>query len=385
MKTKDFKDFKAGTWIKRTEYQSFSPEKINYEWVISDPKLANLLSQADRSLGKLDAFSELIPDIDFFIMMHITKEATVSSKIEGTQTSFQEALIKEQDLDPERREDWKEVRSYIEAMNQAIGEMEKLPISTRLIKQTHSTLLKGTRGKEKLPGELRTSQNWIGPSLKNAIFVPPTHTEISELMGDLEQFIHADISESPTHVPHLVKIALIHYQFETIHPFLDGNGRIGRLLITLYLLDKGLLKRPVLYLSDFFEKNRRDYYDNLMRVREKDDINSWLSFFLIGVIETAEASISTFQQILKLREKIEFTQILELGKRQQDAKKILKFLYGNPIIDSAKVAEILDVHASTANRLIKDLIELGILEELTGFKRNRIFAFQAYIDLFNKP
>jgi Fic family protein len=383
MKTKDFKNFRAGTWIKRMEYQSFSPEKINFEWVISDPKLANLLSQADRSLGKLDAFSDLIPDVDFFIMMHITKEATVSSKIEGTQTSFQEALIKEQDLDPKRREDWKEVQCYIQAMNEAIMEMEKLPISTRLIKKTHATLLKDSRGKEKLPGEFRSSQNWIGPSLKNAIFIPPTHFEISELMGDLEQFIHADISENPTHVPHLVKIAMIHYQFETIHPFLDGNGRIGRLLITLYLLDKGLLKRPILYLSDFFEKNRRDYYDNLMRVREKDDIYTWLSFFLVGVIETAEASIGTFQQILKLREKIEFTQILELGKRQKDAKKILNFLYGNPILDSAKVAEILDVHASTANRLINDLVQLGILEELTGFKRNRIFSFQSYIDLFD--
>ncbi|SNS06496.1 Fic family protein [Belliella buryatensis] len=385
MKTKDIKNFKAGTWIKRIEYRSFSPEMINFEWVISDPKLANLLSQADRSLGKLDAFSDLIPDIDFFIMMHITKEATVSSKIEGTQTSFQEALVKEQDLDPERREDWKEVQCYIEAMNQAIVEMEKLPISTRLIKQTHATLLKGARGKEKLPGEFRTSQNWIGSSLKNAIFVPPTHDEIAVLMGDLENFIHADTSEIPSYVPHLVKIALIHYQFETIHPFLDGNGRIGRLLITLYLLDKGLLKRPVLYLSDFFEKNRRDYYDNLMRVREKDDIYRWIEFFLIGVIETAEASIHTFQQILELREKVELTQLIELGKRQQDAKKVMNYLYRNPILDSAKVAELLEVHASTANRLINDLVQLGILEELTGFKRNRIFAFQAYIDLFNTP
>lgn len=384
METKDIKSFKAGVWVPRIEYRSFSPEKINCEWVITDPKLANLLSQADRSLGKLDAFSELIPDIDFFITMHITKEATVSSKIEGTQTSFQEALVKEQDLDPERREDWKEVRCYIEAMKQAIGEMDKLPISTRLIRQTHATLLKGARGKEKLPGEFRTSQNWIGWSLKNAIFVPPTYHEIPDLMGDLEQFIHSDISENPTHVPHLIKIALIHYQFETIHPFLDGNGRIGRLLITLYLLDKGLLKRPVLYLSVFFEKNRRDYYDNLMRVREKDDIYTWLSFFLIGVIETTAASIKTFQQILELREKVEFTQLFELGKRQQEAKKILNYLYGNPIIDSSKVAEILEVHASTANRLINDLVQLGILVELTGFKRNRIFAFQKYIDLFSK-
>ncbi len=383
MESRNINSFKAGNWIKRLEYRSFSPQKINYEWVISDPKLNNLLSQADRSLGKLDAFSELIPDVDFFIMMHITKEATVSSKIEGTQTSFQEALVQEQDLDPERREDWKEVRRYIEAMNQAMEEMVKIPISTRLIKNTHRTLLQNARGTDKLPGEFRSSQNWIGPSLKNAIFVPPTHPEIPELMGDLEQFIHADISDQPTYVTHLVKIALIHYQFETIHPFLDGNGRIGRLLITLYLLDKGLLKRPVLYLSDFFEKNRRDYYDNLMRVREKDDLATWLQFFFIGVIETAEASIQTFQQILALRERVEYTKLIDLGKRQQDARKILNVLYRNPIIDSAEIAKVLDVHASTANRLVKDLLQLGILVELTGFKRNRIFAFQEYIDLFS--
>jgi Fic family protein len=385
MRSKDIRSFKAGTWIKRLEYLSFRPEKINFEWIISDPKLANLLSHADRSLGKLDAFSDLIPDVDYFIMMHITKEATVSSKIEGTQTSFQEALIKEQDLDPERRDDWKEVQCYIEALNQAIVEMNTLPISNRLIKKTHLTLLQGVRGKEKLPGEFRTSQNWIGPSLKNAIFVPPVHEEIADLMSDLEHFIHADLSDHPTYVPHLIKIALIHYQFETIHPFLDGNGRIGRLLITLYLLDKGLLKRPVLYLSDFFEKNRRDYYDNLMRVREKDDISTWLNFFLVGVIETAEASIKTFQEILALRENIEFSQLIKLGKRQQDAKKVLTALYKNPIIDSNRVAEILGVHVSTANRLIGDFQELGILVELTGFKRNRIYAFQSYIDLFNTP
>ncbi len=316
-------------------------------------------------------------------MMHITKEATVSSKIEGTQTSFQEALIKEQDLDPEKRDDWKEVHCYIEAMNQAIQEMERLPISTRLIKQTHATLLQGVRGKEKLPGEFRTSQNWIGPSLKHAIFVPPTHQEIPELMSDLEEFIHADNADIPTFVPHLIKIALIHYQFETIHPFLDGNGRIGRLLITLYLLDKGLLRKPTLYLSDFFERNRRDYYDNLMRVREKNDLKTWIEYFLVGVIETTESSIQTFQNIVKLRDRVELTQLILLGKRQQDAKILMSELYKNPIIDGAKVAEILSVHASTANRLIKDLMEMEILEELTGYKRNRIYAFGEYIRLFN--
>ncbi|MDP2041846.1 MAG: Fic family protein [Algoriphagus sp.] len=381
---KDLKEFKAGKWIKRLEYQSFSPEKINEEWLIADPALMTLLSKADRNLGKLDAFSDLIPDIDFFIKMHITKEATVSSKIEGTQTSFQEALVKEQDLDPERRNDWNEVHAYIDAMNQAMEEMQRLPISTRLIRQTHETLLQGVRGKEKLPGEFRSSQNWIGPSLKHAIFVPPTHDEIPELMSDLEHFIHSDQNDPPSHVPHLVKIALIHYQFETIHPFLDGNGRIGRLLITLYLLDKGLLQKPTLYLSEFFERNRRDYYDNLMRVREKNDLRTWLEFFLVGVIETTESSISTFQKIIALRDRIELTQLIRLGKKQQDAKRLINELYKQPIVDTAYVSERLEIHASTANRLIKDFLDMGILEELTGYKRNRIFAFSEYMNLFNQ-
>lgn len=382
MQTRDINDFEAGMWIQRFEYKSFSPNKITIQWLLSDPELLNLLSEANRQIGRLDTFSELIPDIDFFIKMHITKEATVSSKIEGTQTSFEEALIKKEDIDPEKRDDWSEVHNYIEAVNQAIELMDKLPISTRLIKQTHSVLLQGVRGKEKLPGEYRSSQNWIGSSLKNAIFVPPTHQEIPDLMSDLEQFINAELLELPIFVPHLVKIALVHYQFETIHPFLDGNGRIGRLLITLYLIDKGLLKKPTLYLSDFFEKNRRDYYDNLMAVRSKNDLLNWLKFFLIGVIETAQNSIETFQHIIKLRDDIELNRLIQLGRKQADGKRLINELYKQPILEGIQIAELLGVHPSTANRLIEDFINLGILEELTGYKRNRIYAFQQYIRLF---
>ncbi|EKB48480.1 Fic family protein [Cecembia lonarensis] len=375
---KDIKNFKAGTWLKQIEYRSFSPNLIHESWVLSDPAILTLLSQADRNLGKLDAFSDLVPDIDFFIKMHVTKEATVSSKIEGTQTSFQEALAKEEDLDPERRDDWQEVHAYIEAMNQAIQDMEKLPIYTRLIRKTHAVLLDGVRGQEKLPGEFRNSQNWIGPSLKHAVFVPPVHTEVHALMSDLEKFIHDDQLQ----IPHLVKIAMVHYQFETIHPFLDGNGRVGRLLITLYLLDKGLLKYPTLYLSDYFERNRRDYYDNLMRVREKDAMGEWIAFFLKGVIETTASGIRTFQEIISLREKYEFQELIKLGKKQGDAKRLITALYRQPIVDVGQVEKMLDVHNSTANRMIRDFQELGILEELTGFKRNRIFAFKEYINLF---
>jgi len=382
MQTEDLLDFKAGSWKQQYQYQSFSPNKISKQWIINNPILLNKLGEADRYLGRLDSFSELIPDINFFIMMHVTKEATVSSKIEGTQTSFEEALIKEEDINPEKRDDWLEVHNYIKALNQAIVDMEKIPISNRLIKQTHKTLLQGARGKEKSPGEYRTSQNWIGKSLKEPIFIPPAHQEIADLMQDLEQFINAELIELPIAVPHLIKIALVHYQFETIHPFLDGNGRIGRLLITLYLIEKKLLNKPTLYLSDYFERNRRDYYDNLTQVRTKDDIENWVFFFLDGVIETSRKSIESFKNIIKLRDDIELNRLIKLGRKQTDGKRLLNILYKNPIVGSKDVAKTLNIHSSTANRLIKDFEALGILTELTGYKRNRIYAFSEYIRIF---
>ncbi len=382
MQKKDIDQFKAGTWIQRFEYKSFTPEKIFLQWILSDSALQTLLSEADRQLGKLDAFSELVPDVNFFIKMHITKEATVSSKIEGTQTSFEEALIKAEDINPEKRDDWQEVHNYIDAVNQAIAEMGTLPISNRLIKQTHKTLLAGARGKEKNPGEYRLSQNWIGSSLKNAVFVPPTHDEIPDLMQDLEKFINAEIIDSGINVPHLVKIAIIHYQFETIHPFLDGNGRIGRLLITLYLIDKKLLKFPTLYLSDYFERNRRDYYDMLTAVRQKNKLKDWIVFVLQGVIETAQNSIETFQNIIKLRDTIERQKLIHLGRKQIQAQHLITEMYKDPIMDGNQIASVMDVHISTANRMIADLQSLGILRELTGYKRNRIYILDEYVNLF---
>jgi Fic family protein len=382
MQKMDISDFKAGKHVQRLEYKSFTPDKICLQWIISQPEVQNLLSEADRYIGKLDAFADLIPDIDFFIMMHVTKEATVSSKIEGTQTTFEEALISEEDLNPEKRNDWHEVHNYIEAMNTAIKEMEKIPISNRLIKKSHKILLKGVRGKEKMPGEYRTSQNWIGASLKDAVFVPPTHAEVPDLMHDLEQFINAEALALAIQIPHLVKIAVIHYQFETIHPFLDGNGRIGRLLITLYLIDKGLLKKPTLYLSEFFELNRRHYYDNLTAVRTRNDLIQWIKFFLVGVIETAKKGAQTFQAIIKLRDDIELNRLIQLGRKQVDGKRLINELYKHPVTSGSQVAGLLSIHVSTANRLIADFEQLGILKELTGYKRNRMYAFSEYIQLF---
>ena len=376
----DLQNFISGKFINQIEYKSFSPEKINHEWIISTPEVNKLLAEANRLIGELNAFSQIIPDVDFFITMHILKEATTSSRIEGTKTNMEEALVKEEDINPEKRDDWAEVQNYIKAINTSIKELEKLPISNRLIKETHKIVLAGVRGKHKMPGEFRTSQNWIGATLKNAVFIPPHHTEVLELMSDLEKFINED----EYNVPHLIKIAIVHYQFETIHPFLDGNGRLGRLLITLYLVSNDVLKKPSLYLSDFFEKNKGYYYDNLMTVRLTNNLVQWIKFFLVGVIETSKESIQVFKDIIALKTDIETKRLPTLGSKVEKTQILLKQLFQIPITDSKQVSELLQISPSTANRLINDLIELNILSELTGYKRNRKFMFKEYFKIFHR-
>ncbi len=376
----NLQEFISGKQIKQIEYKSFSPEKINHQWIVSTPEVNKLLAEANRLIGELNAFSQIIPDVDFFITMHILKEATTSSRIEGTKTNMEEALVKEEDINPEKRDDWAEVQNYIKAINTSIAELEKLPISNRLIKNTHKTLLSGVRGKHKIPGEFRTSQNWIGATLKDAIFIPPHHSEVIELMSDLEKFIN----EEEHQVPHLIKVAIVHYQFETIHPFLDGNGRLGRLLITLYLVSNNVLKKPSLYLSDFFEKNKGYYYDNLMTVRLTSNLIQWIKFFLVGIIETSKESIQVFKDIIALKTEIETKRLPTLGSKVEKAQLLIKQLYQIPITDSKQVSELLQISPSTANRLIKDLLELNILSELTGYKRNRKYMFQEYFNIFQR-
>lgn len=375
----DIKDFVAGEFVDQLEYRSFSPEKINREWIISNPEVNSLLSEANRLIGELNAFSQIIPDVDFFITMHIMKEATTSSKIEGTKTNMDEALIKDEEgINPEKRDDWGEVQNYIKAINKSIEELENLPISNRLLKQTHEVLLSGVRGKHKLPGQFRRSQNWIGATLKDAIFIPPHQSEVQELMADLENFIHNE----KINVPHLIKIGIIHYQFETIHPFLDGNGRLGRLLIILYLVSKNVLIKPSLYLSDFFEKNKAYYYDNLMIVRVSNNLTQWIKFFLVGIIETSKSSIEVFKNILSLKSKLETEVLPKLGSKVNKGQMLLQILYQAPILSTKNTAILLNTSTSTANRLIMDFVNLGILEEYTGYKRNRKFIFKEYVDLF---
>jgi Fic family protein len=372
------KKFHAGKFIQQGDYKSFQPNPINQAWSLDNMELIRLLGQADRELGRLDMYSEYIPNVDLFIKMHVLKEATQSSKIEGTQTDIEEALLEKEDVAIEKRDDWEEVQNYVKAMNVAITKLEKLPFSARLIRETHKILLQGVRGKHKQPGEFRRTQNWIGgATINDAVFVPPVHTSVAELMADLETFVH----DETKHFPELLKIALVHYQFETIHPFLDGNGRVGRLLITLYLVSQGILKRPVLYLSDFFERNRSYYYDNLMRVREKNDLLQWFKFFLVGIIETAKNGIATFDHILKLQQDVE-KRIRTLGSRTANAQKVVHYLYQRPLIGAAKVGEVTELSPASAYKLIVDLEKLDILQEITGGKRGKQYVFGEYLQLF---
>ena len=374
------KSFESGRFVQQDQYKSFQPNPINREWVVDDMGLLQLLGQADRELGRLDMYSDYIPNIGLFIQMHVLKEATQSSKIEGTQTNMEDALLDKEDISLDKRDDWEEVQNYVAAMNEAIDKLKKLPFSARLARETHRTLLQGVRGEHKQPGEFRRSQNWIGgASIKDAIFVPPVHTSIDDLMSDIEHFVH----DNDKFFPELLKIALVHYQFETIHPFLDGNGRVGRLLITLYLVSEGILKKPVLYLSDFFERNRTLYYDNLMRVREKNDLLQWFKFFLVGINETAKNSIETFDGILQLQKEVE-AKIRTLGSRAANARKILNYLYQRPMINAARASKAAGVSLASAYKLIADFERLEILDEITGGKRGKMYLFSSYLRLFTK-
>ena len=372
-------DFVAGKNVNQGYYKSFKPCLINKNWQINDMLVLQLLSKADRFLGRLDMYSEYV-NIDLFIRMHIAKEATQSSKIEGTQTNVEEVFYNKEEVSEEKRDDWEEVQNYINAMNEAVQLLHTLPFSSRLIKQTHKILLQGVRGKQKLPGEYRSSQNWIGgASINDAVFIPPNHNDINELMSDLEKFANDELNP----LPDLIKIAIIHYQFETIHPFLDGNGRVGRLLITLYLVDKGILKQPILYLSDFFERNRMLYFDNLMRARTHNDINQWLKFFLTGVIEISKNGVETFNGIMQLQKNLDL-KLQTLGIRRLEAQKIIDYLYKNPVIDASKVEKIINKSKATHYKLIADLERLEILKEISGAQRNKLYAFREYLDLFNE-
>lgn len=372
--------FKSGTYKQQYQYKSFLPTLLEKPFDWKSDAVLELLSDANRYIGELNSYADLVPDVNFFIEMHKIKEATTSSRIEGTRTNIDEAVLSENHISVENRDDWEEVRNYIRALNYSIDRMQELPLSIRLIKEAHAILLSGVRGENKLPGEIRRSQNWIGGAdLKSASFVPPSQDDLPQLLSDLEKFWHGETHQ----LPQLIRIAVSHYQFETIHPFLDGNGRIGRLIITLQLLHSSLMTKPVLYISDFFERNRMAYYQALEQVRLSNSLDQWLRFFLTGVIQTAQNSKKTFVEIGTLRDRYR-EQIKNLGKREELAKEFLLHLYSAPIISPRESEQKLGVTAATANRLIKELENLGILKELTGFSRNRLYELHEYLHIFKQ-
>lgn len=372
-------DYKSGHIEQGIGYKYFVPSLINDEWTWQDASINTLLEKASLRLGELNSFSRLVPNIDLFIQLHVTKEAVLSSRIEGTQTHMDEALLPQTEVKEERRNDWQEVRNYVDAINDAIANLDRLPISSRLIRSTHKILLNSVRGEHKLPGEYRTSQNWIGGnSISDARFIPPHHQLVGELMGDLEKFLN----NPNTHVPDLVKIAIAHYQFETIHPFLDGNGRIGRLLITLYMVQEKILAQPLLYLSTYFEKRKDLYYDNLNLVRVNNDMTHWIKYFLVGVEQTASLASQTLSNILRFKEDIENHVRANYGRRSTNAILLIHQLMKNPVVTVDDAARLCDISYKSANEIIKLLCADGYLVESTGQSRNRLFHFKPYTDIF---
>ena len=340
-----------------------------------------LLERALLACGRLDAITALLPEPDLFLYAYVRREAVLSSQIEGTQSSLSDLLMFELDQAPGVPfDDVTEVSNYVAALEHGLARLrEGFPLCNRLLREIHARLLASGRGATKQPGEFRTSQNWLGGTRPgNAQFVPPPPQEVEPCMGALERYLHA-----PDAPGALVKAALAHVQFETIHPFLDGNGRIGRLLVPLYLVSNGLLAKPSLYLSDFFERNRASYYDALMRVRVSNDMIHWVRFFLQGVAETATKGRNVFKEILALRTDAEH-KLLSLGKRAPNAKQALNLLYRRPMLSATDLEHGLGVSHPTANALLRDFIRLGILREITGAARHRLYVFETYLELFTR-
>jgi len=360
------------------QYKAFVPNLLPFE-VKMDIQLQTLLSKADLALGRLDGVADILPNVDFFILMYVRKEASLSSQIEGTQATFIDVLKAEARIkDAEIHKDVDEILNYISAMNYGIGRLKELPLSLRLIKEIHAKLLQEVRGEHRTPGEFRISQNWIGgASLQTAVFIPPPRAEVIRLMGNLEEYLH-----DTTPMPILIKTGLIHAQFETIHPFLDGNGRIGRLIITFYLYQQGILRRPLLYLSDFLRTERQVYYDKLNAFREKDDLEGWLKFFLEGITITSEKAVNTARKIVQLREN-HVAKISSLNRSTKKGMLLLNKLYRTPIVRVRDVETITSLSNPNALTLVEKFEKLGILKETTGYKRNRVYSYTDYIALFS--
>jgi Fic family protein len=375
---------RAGRQVRQPAgYRAFVPEPLPPEPPVKiEGDLRVLLSKADRALGRLDGSVVTLPNPDLLVFMYVRKEAVLSSQIEGTQSSLQDLLAAEADLfeSADIPRDVDEVINYVEAMNYGLRRLAALPVSVRLIREIHERLLRGVRGSRLTPGELRRSQNWIGPAgsrIADAVFVPPPPDVVPQALGELETFLH-----HTDDLPLLVKIGLAHAQFETIHPFLDGNGRVGRLLITFLLTERGVLEKPVLYLSHYLKRHRQEYYDRLQAVRDHGDWEGWLAFFLRGVSEVSGEATETVRRVLLLRERhrAEITQ--QLGRAAGNGHRVLESLFDRPIVSVGEVRELTGTSFAAANQLVARMTDIGILREITGYSRNRRFRYDPYVRLF---
>ena len=376
---------RAGRYIRQpTGYRAFIPAPLPPDPPLDlTGTLRDKLSAADYALGRLDGAVLTLPNPDLFVFMYVRKEAVLSSQIEGTQSSLQNLLAAEAQLfDPDTPKDVAEVANYVRAMNHGLARLAELPVSVRLIREIHAELMRGVRGGRLQPGELRTSQNWIGPAgctLNTATFVPPPHHAVPEALGDLEKFLHA-----PDALPPLVQVGLAHVQFETIHPFLDGNGRVGRLLIAFLLTEKRLLTKPVLFLSHYFKQHRSEYYERLQAVRDSGDWEGWLAFFLEGVIEVSRQATHTAAAILRMREDYRARITEHLGRAAANGQRVMDRLFDHPIVSVAVVRDWLGLTPAGANQIVNRLEGIGLLREITGYARNRRFRFEPYLRLFEE-
>lgn len=374
---------RTGRYIRHPAgYQAFHPAALPPSPAINiDQTMQTLLLRADRALGRLDGSIQTLPNPNLFVFMYVRKEAVLSSQIEGTQSSIDDLLQAEARIfDADRPSDVDEVLNYVKAMNYGLDRLNELPFSIRLVREIHAQLLRGVRGRERQPGEIRDDQNWIGPpgcTRHEATFVPPPPTEVEGCLANLEYFVNSD-----TRMPLLVKIGLVHAQFETIHPFHDGNGRIGRLLIAFLLCRNNVLQKPVLYISHYFKRHRERYYDLLQRTRDSGDLESWLNFFLEGVTQVSDEATDTARRIVALREQHRVLITREFGRTAGNALSMLEHLFTKPIVQVNDVARILDISYPSANILTENMVQHGILQEITGRKRHRRFRYSPYVELF---
>ena len=372
--------FKSGSYRNNGDFKSFLPSPVNDVWNWSSPEISSLLSEADREIGALSTYSEFIPDLDIYIRMHIRVEANKSNRIEGTRTSIVEDMLPQENLGPEKRDDVQEIENYIKAMDYGVKRIldDDFPFSSRFLRELHQILMQGVRGEHKTPGEFRRSQNFIGGSKpSDAAYVPPSVADLDAAMEDFDKF-----ANRCDNLPVLIRLAIMHYQFETIHPFLDGNGRIGRLMIPMYLLSKGILRKPCFYISDYFERHRSEYYAALQNTRELNDMKRWLCFFLRASIDTARKAKNTFNNVLHLVD--EYNAYIA-GKRNMHIviSSVIRAMYSRPVASVSVLSDMTGAGIANINSAVNTLVRDGILQEITGGKRNRVFMLRKYMHIFS--